>query len=328
MNLKHVLSAATLAIVSAGAAFAETYPAKQITIVVPFTPGGTTDILARIVGAEMGKAWGQPVIIENRPGAGGNTGSAIVAKAAPDGYTLLMGTVGTHAINPALYAKMPYDHIKDFVPVSLVASVPNVLAVNPGFAERNKISDVKGLISYMKANPGKVNFASSGSGTSIHLSGELFKTKTKTDMVHVPYKGSSPAVADLVGGQVDIMFDNLPSSIAQIKTGKLKALAVTTKKPAPALPEVPTVAQTGGELADFEASSWFGLLAPAGTPAPVVAKLQQEVARIVNLPDVRERILAQGAEPVGNKSEEFAGYIRAETKKWAEVVKASGAKAD
>lgn len=328
MKLNHLLSAAALALASIGVAHAQAFPTKQVTIVVPFPPGGTTDILARLVGAELTKAWKQPVIVENRPGAGGNIGAAFVAKAPADGHTMLMGTVGTHAINPALYANMPYDHMKDFTPISLVAGVPNVLAVNADFAEKNKINDVKDLIGHLKANPGKVNFASSGTGTSIHLSGELFKTETKTDMVHVPYKGSAPAVADLLGGQTQIMFDNLPSSISHIKSGKLKAIAVTTTKPAPALPNVPTVAQSGGDLADFEASSWFGLFVPSGTPAPIVATLQKEVTRIVNDPEVNKRIIEQGAEPVGNTSEEFAKYIRAETKKWAAVVKASGARAD
>lgn len=328
MKLNHLLSAAALALASIGVAHAQAFPTKQVTIVVPFPPGGTTDILARLVGAELTKAWKQPVIVENRPGAGGNIGAAFVAKAPADGHTMLMGTVGTHAINPALYTNMPYDHVKDFTPISLVAGVPNVLAVNADFAEKNKINDVKDLIGHLKANPGKVNFASSGTGTSIHLSGELFKTETKTDMVHVPYKGSAPAVADLLGGQTQIMFDNLPSSISHIKSGKLKAIAVTTTKPAPALPNVPTVAQSGGDLADFEASSWFGLFVPSGTPAPIVATLQKEVTRIVNDPEVNKRIIEQGAEPVGNTSEEFAKYIRAETKKWAEVVKASGARAD
>jgi tripartite-type tricarboxylate transporter receptor subunit TctC len=339
VKIRHILPAAAMAILASGAAqaqaqaqnqaAAQNYPSKQITVIVPFTSGGTTDVLARLVGAELSKSWGQPVIIENKPGAAANTGSAFVARSAPDGYTLLMGTVGTHAINPALYgAKMPFDHIKDFTPLSMVASVPNVLAVNAEWAERNKITDVKTLVGYLKANPGKVNCASSGAGTSIHLSCEMFKSKTKTEIVHVPYKGSAPAVTDLVAGNVELMFDNLPSSLGQIKAGKLKALAVTTAKPIAALPNVPTVAQSGGDLADFEAGSWFGLFVPAGTPAPIVAKLEQEVSRIVQQPQMREKILAQGAEPVGNKSADFAGYIKTETAKWAQVVKTSGARVD
>lgn len=335
MKIRHILPLAAMAILVPGAAQAQaqspaqTYPSKQITIVVPFSSGGTTDVLARFVGSELSKAWGQSVIIENKPGAAANTGSAYVARSAPDGYTLLMGTVGSHAINTALYgAKMPYDHIKDFTPISMVASVPNVLAVNAEWAERNKITDVKTLVTYLKANPGKVNCASSGAGTSIHLSCELFKSKTKTEIVHVPYKGSAPAVTDLVAGNVELMFDNLPSSLGQIKAGKLKALAVTTAKPIPSLPNVPTVAQSGGELADFEAGSWFGLFVPSGTPPAIVSKLEQEVGRIVQQQQMREKILAQGAEPVGNKSSEFAGYIKTETVKWAQVVKESGARVD
>jgi tripartite-type tricarboxylate transporter receptor subunit TctC len=334
LNLKNLLSAVTLAIVSVGTAQAQdqgqaqSFPSKPITIVVPFSAGGTTDILARLVGTELTQSWGQPVIVDNRPGAGGNIGAAHAAKATPDGHTMFMGTVGTHAINPALYSKMPYDHIKDFTPISQVASVPNVLAINAEFAERNKIDSVKALVAYMKANPGKVNFASSGAGTSIHLSGELFKTLTKTDMVHIPYKGSAPAVADLLGGQTQIMFDNLPSAIPHIKSGKLKALAVTTKKRVPVLPDVPTVAETGGDLSAFEATSWFGLFVPSGTPAPIANKLSKEVGLIVDRPEVVKSIEAQGAEPVGNTSEEFASYIRDETQKWAKVVKESGARMD
>ncbi|MEN3362986.1 MAG: hypothetical protein V7606_260 [Burkholderiales bacterium] len=330
MNFTHWLSVAATAAFTFGAAGAQAqgYPNKQITLVVPFAAAGTTDIVARAVGAELTKALGQQVIIDNRPGAGGNIGSAIVARAAPDGYTLLMGTVGTHAINQALYAKMPYDTVKDFAPVTLAAAVPNVLVVNPAFADKHNITDVKSFIKYLKANPGKANMASSGNGTSIHLAGELFKTQTKTFMVHIPYRGSSPALTDLVGGQADVMFDNLPSSMGFIKAGKLRAIALTSAKPSSALPGVPTIAQSGGELANFEASSWFGILAPAGTPKEIVDKLQQEVAKALSSPAVKEKLVAQGADPVGNTPEQFAAHIQAESKKWAKVVKDSGAKVD
>ncbi|MDB5773217.1 MAG: tripartite tricarboxylate transporter substrate binding protein [Burkholderia sp.] len=330
MNFTHWLSVAATAAFTFGAAGAQAqgYPNKQITLVVPFAAAGTTDIVARAVGAELTKALGQQVIIDNRPGAGGNIGSAIVARAAPDGYTLLMGTVGTHAINQALYAKMPYDTVKDFAPVTLAAAVPNVLVVNPAFADKHNITDVKSFIKYLKANPGKTNMASSGNGTSIHLAGELFKTQTKTFMVHIPYRGSSPALTDLVGGQADVMFDNLPSSMGFIKAGKLRAIALTSAKPSSALPGVPTIAQSGGELANFEASSWFGILAPAGTPKEIVDKLQQEVAKALSSPAVKEKLVAQGADPVGNTPEQFAAHIQAESKKWAKVVKDSGAKVD
>jgi tripartite-type tricarboxylate transporter receptor subunit TctC len=307
--------------------FAQTaWPTKPVKIVVPFAPAGTTDILARALAPELSRAFGQPFVIENKPGAGGNLGADQVAKST-DGHTLLMGTVGTHAINPALYAKMPYDHVKDFVPVTLVAGVPNVLVMNPAKAEALGIHGVPDLIRVAKASPGKLNMASSGNGTSIHLAGELFKSMTGTYMVHFPYRGSGPALLDLLGGNMDLMFDNLPSAMAHIKAGKLKALAVTSAERSAALPDLPTVAEAG-PLKGFEASSWFGLLAPAGTPADVVNRVQQETAKALATPAMKERLLAQGAIPSGMSPADFAALIAAETKKWAAVVKASGAKVD
>jgi len=314
--------AASVALAAAPWAVAQsTYPNKPVRLVVPFPAGGTTDILARAAAQKLSEAWGQQVIVDNRPGAGGNIGSELVAKATPDGYTLLMGTVGTRAINPGLYAKMPYDHVKDFAPVILVAGVPNVLVVNPAVP----VNTVAELIAYGKANPNKINFASSGAGTSIHLSGELFKTMTGIQMTHVPYKGSSPALTDLIGGQVQIMFDNLPSSLAFIKAGKLRALGVTSTTRAAALPDVPTVADT---VPGFEASSWFGILAPAGTPRDVVAKVNGDVAKWLASPDAKDKLLAQGANAAGGSPEDFAKHIQAETAKWSRVVKESGAKVD
>jgi len=322
-----LLSIAFGPLAASSAIASDAYPTKPIRLVVPFPAGGTTDIMARAVSAELSKLQGWNVVVDNKPGAGGNIGSDIVAKAAPDGYTLLMGTVGTHGINQSLYGKLPFDPIKDFAPITLVAAVPNVLVVNPAFAQQNKINSVNDLIAYARANPGKLNMASSGNGTSIHLAGELFKTQTKTFMVHFPYRGSGPALTDLSGGTMQVMFDNLPSSMQLIKSGKLKALAVTSAKPSPALPGVPTIAQAAN-LPNYEASSWFGLLAPAGTPPEIIHRIQQEVAKSLGTPAVRERLMAQGADPVGNTPEQFAALIRSETTKWAKVVKDSGAKVD
>lgn len=303
-------------------AFGQPYPNRTIRLVVPFPAGGTTDILARAASQKLTESLGQPVVVDNRPGAGGNIGADMVAKSAPDGYTLLMGTVGTHAINASLYSKMPYDHVKDFTPIVLVAGVPNVLVVNPSVP----VNSVGDLIKLAQAKPGAINFASSGSGTSIHLSGELFKTMAHVDMTHVPYKGSAPALTDLIGGQVQVMFDNLPSSLAQIKAGKLRAVAVTSLKRAPALPDVPTISESG--LPGFEASSWFGVLGPAGTPPSVVTRINSEINNWLQSPEARAQLLAQGAEAAGGTPESFASHIRAETEKWAKVVKASGAKVD
>ncbi|MFM7531162.1 MAG: Bug family tripartite tricarboxylate transporter substrate binding protein [Rubrivivax sp.] len=314
----------------APAAFAQgAWPNRSVRIVVPFAAAGTTDILARALAPELQRAFGQPFVVDNKPGAGGNTGAAEVAKSAPDGYTLLMGTVGTHAINPSLYEKMPYDAKRDFVPITLMAGVPNVLVLNPAMAQRYGINSVADLTRVARANPGKLNVASSGNGTSIHLSAELYKSLTGTFMVHFPYRGSGPALIDLMAGNVDLMFDNLPSSMPHIRSGRLKALAVTSAARSSALPDVPTVAEAGGPaLKEFEASSWFGLLAHAGTPADIVTRIQQETAKALATPAMRERLQSQGAVPSGNTPAEFTRLIDEETKKWARVVKASGAKVD
>jgi tripartite-type tricarboxylate transporter receptor subunit TctC len=305
------------------------WPSKSVRIVVPFAAGGTTDILARAIAPELQRVLVQPVVVDNRPGAGGNTGAAEVAKAANDGHTVLMGTVGTHSINVALYPKLPFDPIKDFTPITLVAAVPNVVVMNPESAKRYGIDSMASLIKALRANPGKINMASSGNGTSIHLAGELFKTMTGTFMVHLPYRGSGPALVDLMGGATDIMFDNLPSALPHIKSGRLRALAVTSQKRSEALPDVPTVEEAGGAaLKGYEASSWFGLLAPAGTPMAVIERLQQEVSKSLATPAIKDRLVSQGAIPSGNTSAQFAQHIRDETTKWARVVKASGAKVD
>ena len=319
------LCAAGLATTAAQAQ--STWPTKPVKIVVPFAPGGTTDLLARAMAPELSKAFGQQFVVENKAGAGGNLGAEQVAKSAGDGYTLLMGTVGTHGINRALYAKLPYDPFKDFVPVSLVAAVPNVMVVNADFATTHKINSVNDFIKYAKAHPGQLNMASSGNGTSIHLAGELFKSMTGTFMAHIPYRGSGPALLDLAAGNMHVMFDNLPSAMQLIKSGKLKALAVTSAQRSSALPELPTIEEAAG-LKGFEASSWFGLLAPAGTPMDIVNRVQQEVAKSLGTPSIKEKLQAQGAIPSGITSAQFAALIDAEHKKWAAVVKASGAKVD
>lgn len=303
------------------------WPNKPVRIVVPFAPGGTTDILARTLAPELSKAFGQSFVVENRGGAGGNIGAEVVAKSPGDGYTLLMGTVGTHGINKSLYSKMPYDPQKDFAPITLVAGVPNVMVMSSKRAQDLGINSVADFVKHAKANPGRLNMASSGNGTSIHLAGELFKARNGIFMTHIPYRGSGPAMTDLLAGNMDVMFDNLPSAMPHIKAGNLKAFAVTSAVRSEALPDVPTVAEAG-KLPGFEASSWFGLLAPAGTPADIVNRLQQETAKALNLPAVKERLLAQGAIPSGNTPAEFTALIDAEIKKWEAVVKASGAKVD
>ena len=301
---------------------AQGFPTKPLTIIVPFTPGGTTDLLARIVGQELAAELGQPVVIDNRAGAGGNIGAQAAARAPADGHTLFMGTVGTHAINAALYKKLPYDPVKDFVPLTRVATVPNVLVANPA----QPFKTVPELIAYARANPGKVNFGSAGNGSSIHLSGELFKTMAKVDMQHVPYKGSAPAITDLLGNQIAIMFDNLPSALPYVRSGKLRALAVTTAKRSPELPDVPTIAEAG--VPGYEAMSWFGLFVPAGTPAPVVGKLHSAIVKVLNKPEVKKRIAEQGGEAHPETAEKFAAFIQSESAKWSKVVQASGASVD
>jgi tripartite-type tricarboxylate transporter receptor subunit TctC len=322
-----VVATSLLGLAALPASAQGSWPTKPVRIVVPFAAGGTTDILARAVAPELSKAFGQQFIVDNRAGAGGNVGAEIVARSAPDGYTLLMGTVGTHGINRALYDKLPYDPIKDFVPITMVAGVPNVMVMQTEKARAMGINNVADFIKYAKAHPGKMNMASSGNGTSIHLAGELFKSMSGTYMVHFPYRGSGPALLDMVGGTMDVMFDNLPSAMPQIKAGKLKALAVTSAQRSAALPDVPTIEQAAG-LKGFDASSWFGLLAPAGTPPDIVNRIQQEVAKSLATAAIKEKMLAQGAIPSGNTPAEFARLIDSEHRKWAKVVKDSGAKVD
>ena len=298
------------------------YPEKPIRFVVPYPAGGPLDTVARLLGQKVSEGTKQPVVVDNKPGAGGNIGADIVAKSPADGYTLLMGAVATHAINPTLYGNITYDPVKDFAPVTQVASTPNVLVVNP----RLPVTSVRDFIAYAKANPGKLNFGSGSTGSAGHLAGELFKSMAGVDMTHVPYKGAAPAMNDLIGGQIQLMFDNLASSLGQVRAGRVRALAVTTAKRTALAPELPTVAESG--LPGFDISTWFGIFVPAGTPRDIVERLHAEFTKALAEPDVREKMVALGAEPVGNKPEEFAAYIRSESAKYARVIRASGAKVD
>jgi len=309
-------AAAALALAATGAWAQGAWPNKQITIIVGFSAGGSTDIVARLIGEELRKAWGQAVVIENKPGAGGNIGADIVAKARPDGYTLLMGSVGPLAINASLYAKMPYDNLKDFTPVSLVVHVPNMLVVNPATVPSKSFGE---FIDLVKGKPGQYFYASTGTGTSSHLSGVMLDLMAGTRTTHVPYKGAVALNDLLAGDQVQFMFATIPSVIQFVRSGKLRALAVSTLTRSAAAPEVPTVAELG--YPEFEASSWFGLLGPADLPRDIVNKLHAEVVRALKTPEIRDKLAGQGADPVGNTPEEFAAYLRAETAKWAKVVR-------
>ncbi|ADP14828.1 extra-cytoplasmic solute receptor family protein 29 [Achromobacter xylosoxidans A8] len=309
--------AAGMAATSAASA-AEAYPSKPIRFVVPAAAGGPTEIVTRLLAERMTQSMGVSVIVEAKPGAGGNIGADAVAKAAPDGYTILMGTIGTNAINQTLYKSMPFQPLKDFAAVTQVVSYPLVVVVNP----KLPIYSVADLIAYAKANPGKLNRASGGSGTSMHMSGELFNEMAGVQMQHIPYKGSLPALTDVIGGQADLAFDSLVIAQPLIKAGKLRAIAVTGPQRSPAAPDVPTVAET---LPGYAMTSWIGVFAPAGTPRPIVERLQQEIARALADPRVREQLVSQAADPVASKPDDFARFTADETEKWAPVVKASGA---
>ncbi|MEO8537485.1 MAG: tripartite tricarboxylate transporter substrate binding protein [Betaproteobacteria bacterium] len=317
------LCAAVAGLASAVApAVAQTFPAHPAKLVVPFPAGGPLDATGRTIAQKLSEAWGQNVVVENKPGAGGNIGADLVAKSPPDGYTVVMGALSTHAVNPSLYAKMPYDAQKDFAPITLVAVTPNVLVVIPSLP----VNSVKELIAYAKANPGKLSFGSGSTGSAGHLAGELLKVDAGIDMVHVPYKGAAPAMQALLAGDTQLMFDNLANAMAQVKAGKLKALAVTTARRSPLVPELPTMAEAG--VPGFDISTWFGLMAPAGTPPDVIAKWNADVTRILKSPDMRERLLAQGAEAAPDSPAEFATFIAAELARYARVIEASGAKID
>jgi tripartite-type tricarboxylate transporter receptor subunit TctC len=319
--LRYLASTLLVCLPLAAAAQASDFPNKAIRLVVPFPPGGATDAAARLVAVKMSEHWGQPVLVDNRAGAGGNVGSDLVAKSPADGYTLVMGVTGSHAINTSLYSRMPYDPVTDFVAISQVAVVPNVLVVHPSVPAKNLAE----LMALAKKEPGKLNYASLGNGTAAHLGMEMLKSEAGVDITHVPYKGSAPAVSDLLGGQVQMMVDGLPSALPHVKAGKLRAIALTSLRRSPSLPDLPTISET---YPGFYADAWSGLFAPKGTPQPVVDKLSAEVQRILKLPDVREKLAALGAEPVGSTQAEFAAHVKKEIDKWAKVVKTSGAKVD
>jgi len=311
-----------LAVLAAGAGAADPYPSKPIRFVVAFPPGGGTDLVARTIAPRLAERLAQQVVVDNRPGAGGNLGTEIVAKSAPDGYTMLMGSVGPLAINASLFARLPFDPLKDLAPVTLAASTPNILVVHPSLP----VTSVQELIALAKARPGAINFASSGQGTPAQLAGELFNSMAAVKMVHVPYKGAAPALADLLGGQVQVMFSTMPPALPHVAAGRLRALAVASLQRSPAAPELPTVDEAA--LPGFEATTWHGVMVPAATPSAVVAKLHHDIVAVLRMPDVAERLSSQGAEAIGSTPQAFAAYIRAEAAKWAKVVRESGAKAE
>jgi tripartite-type tricarboxylate transporter receptor subunit TctC len=324
--MKRLIATTLVTAIVCGAAVAADpaagYPNRPIRIIVAYTPAGTTDILARLVGQKMNESWGQPVIVENRPGANGNIGTEIAARATPDGYTLLMATSATHGINITLYPKLMWHPQRDFEPVSLVATVPNLLVVNNALS----VKSVKELIAYAKANPGKLSFGSPGIGSTAHLSMELFKTLTGTSMVHVPYKGSAGVLADVTGGQIQLTMDNIPVYLPHAKAGKIRAVALSSSQRVPAAPEIPTVAEAG--VPGFEAGAWFALFAPAKTSKAIVQRLAAETQRILKLPDVSERLASLGAQPVGSTPQELATFNASEITKWRKVIRDAGVKVE
>ena len=314
--------AAVAAAGHAGSASAEVYPNRPVRIVVPYSPGGTTDILARALAQKLAEALGQQVVIDNRPGAAGMIGADLVAKAAPDGYTVLMASVAEVAINQSLYGKMTYDPVRDLAPVTLAGVTPLILVIHPSIPA----SSVEELLAHTKAKPGQFTFGSPGNGSVQHLSGELVKTVAHVDWVHVPYKGAPAVLADVLGGQVSMFFAGMPPAMPHVKTGRLRALAVTTAKRSPAAPEIPTMEEAG--VPGFDISNWFGVFVPAATPKDVIAKLNREISKALQLKDVRERMADQGLETVGNTSEQFSAFLRAEIAKYAKLIQVSGARAD
>ena len=316
-SITRLLLPCLLAAASATAAHADAYPTRPIRLIVPFAAGGGNDTVARLVGDSLGKRLGQAVVVDNRPGAGGVVGAEAAARAPADGYTLFLGGVGSHAINPNLHKDLPYDPIKDFAAVSLLASAPLILVVHPSVPAQS----VQELIAYAKSHPGKLNYASNGNGSSSHLAAVMFASMTGTDMVHIPYKGLSPALTDLLSGQDQLMFSSVVAILPHVRAGKLRALAVTSRKRMALLPDIPTIAESG--VANYETSSWYGILAPAGTPPEIVRRLHDEIVEVLAQDDVRKALAREGAEPVGDTPEEFTAFIRAEKQRMGDVIKSS-----
>ena len=316
------ITLAALLLCTTALAVAQSYPARPVRLIAPSTPGDAPDVIARLIALRLSPVLGQPVVVENRPGAGGVIGSEVAAKSAPDGYTLIMGNAGSHGINAAVYSKLPYDIQRDFAPVSQVAIAPNVMVINPAIPAKS----VAEFIAYAKSQPGKLSYASGGNGSSAHMSMELFKAMSGVDIQHVPYKGSSPALTDVMAGQVAVFIGNMPPTVPLVKAGKLRALAVTTKARSALMPELPTISEAG--LPGFETVAWFGVLAPTGTPPEIVKKLSTEIGKIARSPEMREKLLAMGAEPIGGTPGEFKAVIDSDIAKWKALAQKEGIKVD
>ena len=324
-KFKYLVSIAVLGAIGSGAALAQTaatYPAKPVRFIAPFPPGGSTDLLGRLVAIKLTEAWGQQVTVENRGGAGGTIGVELAARAAPDGYTIVMGHVGTFGFNPTLYPKLPYDAIRDFAPITVLATVPNGMAVHPSLP----VKTARDFVALAKAKPGELLYASGGSGSASHLAGEYFKLLTKIDMVHVPYKGTGPAMISMISGQTTMTITGMVALMPHVKSNRLKLLGVATMKRLSIMPDIPTINESG--VPGYDANQWYGVLTQAAVPRDIIAKLHADFVKVLARPDVKERLAADGAEPVANTPEQFAAHIKAEIARWAPVVKASGAKPD
>ena len=316
-----IATAIASSFVATASAFAQAYPSKPIRIIIPFPIGGIADVFARIIGGKLNEAWGQPVVVENRAGAGGNIAAEFVAKSPPDGYTLVVGSIGTHAVNVSLFKKIPFDPVRDFAPISMMLEAEGLLVLHPSLPAKN----IKELIALAKARPGQIVYASAGNGTAGHLSGELLKSMAKVDLVHVPYKGNVPAITDLIGGQTSLLFATMPTVLPHVKSGRLNAIAVTGAKRSPAAPELPAIAET---LPGYDVTNWVGAFAPAGTPRDVISKLHAEIVRVMQAPDIQRRLLTEGAKFTPLSPEQFGGFVKSEIAKWAKVIQEAGIRVD